>query len=245
MKARRLPAALGRRALVVASLGDHAHLAGDARRAVKDGADLIEIRADLFPKTQLKPELLRKTLKTVKDAVRCPLFLTLRIGEEGGGLSPHFREQDRLALFRAALSDVQGVDVELSANEINRHVEFEAHKRGRFVVLSAHDFKKTPSNTVVSGLTRKAKRLGGDVLKVAATPRRRADVDRWMEACAKSPFRRRVFIAMGPLGEITRREGFRWNSCLTYGYIRRRVAPGQLPVKVLAEAVRSLPQKPK
>ncbi|HNG45231.1 MAG TPA: type I 3-dehydroquinate dehydratase [Elusimicrobiota bacterium] len=243
MKSRRLPSALGRRPLVVASIGDAAHLAVDARRAAKDGADVIEIRADLFPKSVLKPEPLRRLIKSVREAAHRPLLLTLRIGEEGGGLSPHFREQDRLALFRAALSDVQGVDIELSANEINRHVEFEAHKRGRFVVVSAHDFGKTPSNAVLSGLARKAKRLGADVLKVAARPRRRIDVERLMDFCAKSGFRRRVFIAMGPLGEATRRDGFRWGSCLTYGFVRRRLAPGQLPVKALAEASRALLRK--
>ncbi|HMU96380.1 MAG TPA: type I 3-dehydroquinate dehydratase, partial [Elusimicrobiota bacterium] len=173
---------------MVASIGDAAHLAVDARRAAKDGADVVEIRADLFPKSVLKPEPLRRLIKSVREAAHRPLLLTLRIGEEGGGLSPHFREQDRLALFRAALSDVQGVDIELSANEINRHVEFEAHKRGRFVVVSAHDFGKTPSNTVLSGLARKAKRLGADVLKVAARPRRRIDVERLMDFCAKSGF---------------------------------------------------------
>jgi 3-dehydroquinate dehydratase len=69
-------------------------------------------------------------------------------------------------------------------------------------------------------------------------------VERLMDFCAKSGFRRRVFIAMGPLGEATRRDGFRWGSCLTYGFVRRRLAPGQLPVKALAEASRALLRKP-
>ncbi len=239
MKSRRLPPGLGRRPVVVASLGDHARIVADARLAAKSGAAMIEVRADLFPKSVLKPETLRRILKSAREAARRPILLTLRIGEEGGGLSPHFRDQDRLALFRAALSDVNGVDVELSANEINRHVESEAHKRGRFVILSAHDFRKTPSNKVLSGLTRKAKRMGGDILKISVRPRRAADVERLMDFCAKSTFRRRAFIAMGPLGEKTRREGFRWGSCLTYGYVRRRLAPGQLPVKLLADLARS------
>ncbi len=159
------------------------------------------------------------------------------MGEEGGGLSVNFREVDRLGLFRAALAEVNGVDIELAAVEINRHVVFEAHKRGRFVILSSHNFKRTPSNAALSGFVRKAKRMGGDLLKVAAKPLGRPDVDRLMDFCAKAPFRRRAFIAMGPLGLQSRVDGFRQGSLLTYGYIRRPLAPGQWPVRRLAAAV--------
>ena len=236
----KFPSGLGRRALVVASLSDANHLVPDARRAVKEGADVLEVRADLFPKAGLKPERLQRTLRSLRREARRPILLTLRRGEEGGGLSVKFREVDRLGLFRAALAEVNGVDIELAAVEINRHVVFEAHKRGRFVVLSSHHFKRTPSNAVLAGLTRKAKRLGGDILKVAAKPRSAKDVVRLMEVCAKSPFRRRAFIAMGPLGLSSRIDGFRHGSLLTYGHVRRPLAPGQWPIRRLAAAVKKI-----
>lgn len=231
----KLPTGLGRRFLVVASLGDASRLIVDARRAVKEGADVLEIRADLFAKTYFKADRLPHLLRSVRREVRRPLLLTLRMGEEGGGLSVKFREVDRLGLFRAALAHVDGVDVELAATEINRHVVFEAHKRGRFVVMSAHHFKKTPSNAVLSGHVRKARRLGGDILKVAAKPHSRKDVDRLMAFCARAPFRRRVFIAMGPLGLETRLQGFDHGSLWTYGYVRHPLAPGQWPVQKLVK----------
>ncbi|MBK8575332.1 MAG: type I 3-dehydroquinate dehydratase [Elusimicrobia bacterium] len=233
---------MGRRVLVVASLCDATHLVADGRRAVHEGADILEVRADLFPKAFLKPERFQRTLKSLRRDTRRPILLTLRMGEEGGGLSVKFREVDRLSLFRAALAEVNGVDIELAAVEINRHVVFEAHKRGRFVVLSSHNFKRTPTNAVLSGFVRKAKRLGGDILKVAAKPQGRKDVDRLMDFCSKTPFRRRAFIAMGPLGLSSRVDGFRHGSLLTYGHVRRPLAPGQWPVARLAAAVkRSLP----
>ncbi len=237
----KLPSGWGRRALVVASLSDATHLVTDARRAVKEGADVLEVRADLFPKTVLKPDRLQRVLRLLRREIRRPLLLTLRMGEEGGGLSVKFREVDRLGLFRAALAEVNGVDIELAAVEINRHVVFEAHKRGRFVILSSHNFKRTPSNVVLAGFVRKAKRLGGDILKVAAKPLGRKDVTRLMDFCAKTPFRRRVFIAMGPLGVQSRMDGFRHGSLLTYGHVRRPLAPGQWPVHRLAAAVKQSP----
>jgi 3-dehydroquinate dehydratase-1 len=234
----KLPPGIGRRVLIVASLCDAARLVSDARRAVQEGADILEVRADLFAKTFLTPERFQRALRSLRRDTRRPILLTLRMGEEGGGLSVKFREVDRLGLFRAALAEVNGVDIELAAGEIHRHVVFEAHKRGRFVVLSAHNFKHTPPNAALSGLVRKAKRLGGDILKVAVTPRGRKDVDRLMDFCAKTLFRRRVFIAMGPLGLPSRVDGFRHGSLLTYGHVRRPLAPGQWSVARLASALK-------
>lgn len=238
MSARRLPAGLGRRPLVVASLGDAARLESDARRAAKEGADVIEVRADLFARTQLKPQSLRGLIRAARSASRRKILLTLRRGEEGGGLSKKFREQDRLALIRAALSEVDGVDIELGADDINSHVVFEAHKRKKFVILSAHDFKRTPNNATLARWMTKARRLGGDVVKVACRAARAADVGRLMSFCAAGHFRRKVFIPMGPLGRAARADGFSSGSLMTYGYVRKPLAPGQWPVSALSAAAR-------
>ena len=221
------------RSWVVASLGDFAHLKADARAAEKAGADLLEIRADLFPSSVRRPEPLRASLRDLRSLVGIPLLLTLRRGEEGGGFSVAYREQDRLALFRAGLSAVDGVDVELAATDIARHVVNEARKRGRFVILSAHDFKKTPPTAQLIRWVKRAKLLRGDILKVAANPRSVKDITAFMDFCASARFPRQAFIMMGPRGQETRREGYRWGSCLTYGYVRKPLAPGQISVQEL------------
>jgi 3-dehydroquinate dehydratase-1 len=233
-KRRRL-AGLGRRQIVVASLSDAPTLLADARRAVKDGADLLEVRADFFPKSLLKPEPLRSILGDLKKAVKKPLLLTLRLHQEGGGLSRAFRDADRLALFRAALSEVAWVDVELADDDINYHVVSEAHKRGRSVILSSHFFMHVPPDGVLRGLAKKARRLGADIFKVAALPKRPADVDRLMNFCRVGATGRRVFIPMGPLGTEMRKQAFHYKSCLTFGYVRKPTAPGQVSVKELIE----------
>ncbi|MBI4396535.1 MAG: type I 3-dehydroquinate dehydratase [Elusimicrobia bacterium] len=226
---------LSRRPLVVASLGDGGRLLSDARTAVRDGADVLEVRADCFPKDLLKPEPLRELLGRLQKSVRRPVILTIRSRLEGGRFPRGLKEQDRLVLFRASLSKVDAVDVELCANDINRHMVLEARKQGCAVILSYHDFRRTPSDVVLRGLARKALRLRGDIWKVAVMPRGRGDVERFLEFCRKAPFRYRVFLAMGPLGRESRKEGFRWGSCLSYGYVRKPMAPGQWPVRELAK----------
>jgi 3-dehydroquinate dehydratase I len=220
---------------VVASLCDFAHLFADARSAARQGAAVLEIRADCFPKSQLRPEPLRGLLAKVRTAARRPLLLTLRSRAEGGKLPRRFPEQDRLRLFRAALSEVSAVDVELSAEDIARHVVFEAHKRGRAAVVSYHNFRKTPSPSVLRGIVRQARRFAADILKVAVTAKTAGDAERLKEFSRNAGFPRRVFIAMGPKGVDSRVNGARWGSCLTYGYVRRPAAPGQLSVRELAE----------
>jgi 3-dehydroquinate dehydratase I len=223
----------GRRPLVAASLTDAARLLEDARLAVKAGADVLEIRADCFPSSLLKTEPLRDLIKSLRSAVKKPLLLTVRCRAEGGRLPRAVDEQDRLSLIRGSLSEVDAVDVEMSDEEVTPHVLSEARKRRRRIILSFHDFKKTPSDETLSRLVKKFRRLRGDVLKIAAMPKRKGDVDRLMKFCQslKGP---RVFISMGPLGRASRLDGVRWGSLMTYGFVRQAAAPGQFPVSVLS-----------
>jgi hypothetical protein len=150
----------------------------------------------------------------LRREIRRPLLLTLRMGEEGGGLSVKFREVDRLALFRAALAEVNGVDIELAAVEINRHVVFEAHKRGRFVILSSHNFKRTPSNVVLAGFVRKAKRLGRRYFKSGGQtvgPKRCDAVDGFLR---QNPVPSPCFYCDGSSG-----------GSISHGWVSPRVSP--------------------
>ena len=55
----------------------------------------------------------------------------------------------------------------------------------------------------------------------------------------------KVFIAMGNLGFLSRIVGFSYGSCLTYGYVQNSMAPGQIPVKDLAQICRTFYSKVK
>jgi 3-dehydroquinate dehydratase-1 len=224
-----------KRPWVAASLTDFGRLVPDARRAAREGADLLEIRADLFPARVLDDKILREQLRAVRRAAERPLLLTLRRRAEGGKWP--FSEIRRAALIRALMPSVDGVDVE-GAARIAPGVLREARRLGKWVVLSHHDFKKTPSHRALEAVAGRFSKSGAQILKVAAMPRRPSDVDRLMEFC--SGLRgRRAFIAMGPLGRKTRVEPRRWGSCLTFASVGRPSAPGQLGVKELAGRIYS------
>jgi 3-dehydroquinate dehydratase I len=236
---------LGRRPLVIASLDDFQRLEADAETAVRMGADALEVRADAFPRKVLRPEPLRDVLELLRKELRKPLILTLRSRAEGGHLPGGFSELDRLNLFRAGLTEVNVVDVELSADDINGHVVFEAHKRKRSVILSYHNFKLTPPDSVFNNLVRKAQRLKGDILKVAVKSQNAGDVKRLMSYCENVSVKHRAFISMGPQGVATRTQGFLHGSHLSYACVSKPAAPGQFTVKetVLALQKSLLPPK--
>src|ERR1051326_4257225 len=87
---------LGRSPLVAAVLSDEKNLLADARRAVRDGAGLLEIRADHFSKGALKPNALVQILGRLRQKVKRPLLLTLRCRAEGGKFPRGLSEQDQI-----------------------------------------------------------------------------------------------------------------------------------------------------
>ena len=205
-------------------------LVPDARRAAREGADLLEIRADIFPGRVLNDKILSELLRATRRAAKRPILLTVRSRSEGGKWP--FSEIRRAKLLRALMPFVVGVDVEGGAR-IAPGVLREARRLGKWVVLSHHDFKKTPSNQALEALAGRFSRSGAQILKVAAMPRKSSDVDRLMGFCSGLTGRR-AFIAMGPLGRETRLEPRRWGSCLTFASVGRPGAPGQLGVKEAA-----------
>lgn len=223
-----------RRPWVAAALTDPSRLLEQARRAARDGADLLEVRVDAFPKILLNVEVLSSMLGAVRRGVRRPLLLTLRLKAEGGFWP--WKDKDRLAFYRGLLPVVDAVDVE-GASPLAGAVVRAARKAGRWSVLSHHDFKRTPADAALRRIADRFARSGADVLKVAAMPRTAADVDRLMGFCGKSEGRR-AFIAMGALGRRTRLNPAKWGSCLTYGFVGKSAAPGQVPVRVLAKKLR-------
>jgi 3-dehydroquinate dehydratase-1 len=216
---------------VAAALSDVKRLEADARRARRDGADLIEVRADAFPPFLLTAEGLAPVLARVRRAAGVPLLLTLRRRAEGGKLPRGFSEPRRLALITALLPSVDAVDVE-GASSIAARAVRAARKAGRWTVVSHHDFKKTPADRVLAGWVSAARAMGGDVFKVAAMAKTAADVERLMALCAGGKGRR-VFLPMGELGRRARRTAFRRGSCIAYGHVGRPTAPGQPSVKAL------------
>lgn len=201
----------------------------DAREAASLGADLVEIRVDLAAGD---PEAL---VKNVYRTVDCPIIVTIRPEYEGGKFTGS--EEERLELFKALAPYAGFIDVELRAPHAE---QLTATVKGTDAVpiVSYHDFEGTPPDAEMLSIIDRCLAKGA-IAKLAVTPHDMTDVLRLLEVTLVSK-RPVCTIAMGSLGMHSRIVAPVYGSLLTYGYVRRPVAPGQIRVDRLLEGLKIL-----
>lgn len=221
--------------LIVASLSDTPLLLHHARKAKKEGADLIELRIDSFPPQKRKKVML--TIKKIKQSAKLPIIATIRSPQEQekrADLYP-LSDSERKEIFETILKEVALIDLELSSEKLCKKLIPKAHRLEKKVVLSYHDFKSIPSQGKIKSLLRKFKKLSGDILKVAGTPKSLKETKKFLQLCSSLKGIERVFIGMGKYGILSRTKGFAYGSSWTYGFVGKAMAPGQLSIKELAQ----------
>ncbi len=224
---------LGRVPRIVAVIRG-AELVKLAARAAEDGADLLEVRVDLFKK--LNPVSLKRDLQVIRQKVKLPLIATIRRQDEGGGR--RYPERERLRLLKSLIPLIDAVDIELRSRGIIREVIQEAKLRKRKILVSYHNLVKTPSNEELENIAGRAKELGGDIVKIAVRAKDKDEVIRLMTFAYRCPYKPLVSISLGRVGTISRILAPLFGSCLTYAYVDSPVAPGQLNVSQLREELK-------
>jgi len=215
--------ALGGRPRLVAAGGD---AEVDALLAA-DGADLVELRADLFDDP--RPATVTAALTRLR-AGRRPVILTVRHASEGGR---QIAEPHRQALYEAGLEHADAIDVEIAFADALAPLVQRARDAARLVILSAHFTDGTPAIGTLLSLVARAETLGAHVTKLVTTATSRRDVRVLLEATLAAQPRAVATFAMGPLGVGTRIAFGMAGSLLTYGCVGRPTAPGQLAVAEL------------
>ena len=196
-------------------------------RQVPPDCDLLEVRLDLVGVCGGDwPELCKAIQKQGR-----PVLLTIRDAREGGAWRGS--EEERLALYLEGLHAVSAVDVEIGAG-IMKSLASAAHRRRVWVVGSFHDFEATPTLAQLKAVEKRGRRMGADVVKMAAMVNTPADLAQLlaMPANAKGPI---CVLGMGPLGSISRVTLPCAGSCLAYGSLVQATAPGQMSCRQLAK----------
>lgn len=204
----------------------------------KKQVDFLEIRVDAFVESASFASL-EKDLKKL----RVPLILTVRHPLEGGNAEGLTFTQ-RKALFRQFLPYVSFVDVELRSVSALNEVLVEARAQGAGIILSYHNFRRTPSLAVLEGLRHKAARVGCDILKVAAETPSAKDLGvllNWLATQKTKPAL--AVMGMGKFGKISRLVLGQAGSVLNYGYLEKPQVPGQWPAILLKERLREITEK--
>ncbi|MCW5890931.1 MAG: type I 3-dehydroquinate dehydratase [bacterium] len=199
-----------------------------------DGAHAVELRADLFA----TPSVTHVTaaLERLRAGGR-PILFTARAEAEGGRPMP---DAQRAALYDAALPLVQAIDVEIASTSLAARLVPQARAAGVLVVLSAHDFLRTPDADALLATVARAFDAGADVAKLAAHAVAASDLAALLACTIAARERGVATLGMGPWGPLSRLVLPAAGSLLTYASAGQATAPGQLPVGELAALLERL-----
>jgi 3-dehydroquinate dehydratase-1 len=194
------------------------------RRALTLGMDVAELRVDLFSHTRRE-----YVVAEARKFAAIPTLATIRCRREGG----HWvrSERDRLALFRAVVPYVSGVDIELGSSDILPLVMQTVHRAGKTVVVSFHDFSGTPPYHALLRRVRQAENVGADLIKIATYAPNDQAVSTLARLLVEHPQRSLVVLAMGPVGVKSRIFFPALGSLMTFASLQRATAPGQVGLR--------------
>ena len=199
--------------------------------------DIVEWRAD-YTEFVKDYDQVKNVLTTLRGQLGEKILLfTFRTANEGGERAISAEEYYALNRFVASTGYADIVDIEMFLQEegLSSYIS-EIHSMGCKVILSNHDFAKTPAEQEIVERLRKMEDAGGDILKIAVMPNSSMDVVTLLGATCKAnailkqPI---VTMSMAKLGVVSRLTGEIFGSAITFGTIGAASAPGQIPVSEL------------
>ena len=192
------------------------------------GGDLLELRLDLFPRPD--DNYLLVEVRKIRAATRLPLIATIRSDAAHPWPGP---ETQREKLFLSLLPFVDAVDLELEATLTSR-VARQARARGKTVILSYHNYHRTPPPAYLHLLLRRFRGQPGDILKIATRARKPAEVIRLLGFTREKPVPL-ITQAMGEWASVSRALAPLFGSRLSYAYFQKPTAPGQPGLRELKD----------
>lgn len=210
----------------------------EAEKIRGEYADFVEWRADWFADVDNLQSVLEtgRILRGILGEI--PILFTFRTAKEGGERPISTEEYIRLneSVIKSGFFDL--VDVELfCGDEIVRRLIGTAHESEVKVIVSNHDFEKTPPQEEIVSRLRNMQDLGADISKIAVIPQCRRDVLTLLAATEEMyteyAVRPIVTMSMGARGVISRVSGETFGSAVTFGAVGKTSAPGQLDAKRL------------
>lgn len=189
-------------------------------------ADIIELRVDTFKDKSIK-NVVEKLQKIKESSLES--ILTVRSEKEGGSFV-----ENRKDIFLECSSLADYTDIELSSTEYIDFIREETKKHNKKLIISYHNFELTPASFVILEILREMERRGADILKLSFKANSKEDVSRLLCSSLKID-KPKVLISMGKIGKISRVASYFFGSVITYSYLDKSFAPGQIHIDELKE----------
>lgn len=207
-------------------------------------ADLAEFRIDLlsFASDTKQVTALGHELKKILG--NKPMIATIRTKNEGGQLE--ISDADYGKTYQAYLKNpfMDWLDVEMFRDQkVVSEIVQKAHQKKVLIVMSNHDFQKTPSQDEIEKRLLKQDQMGADILKIAVMPKSKQDVFTLMNATLKvsqQTTKPLLTMSMGQLGTISRVATANMGGSYSFGMIGQASAPGQIDVTKLKQILKTV-----
>ncbi|MDC5316563.1 type I 3-dehydroquinate dehydratase [Acinetobacter baumannii] len=207
-------------------------------------ADLAEFRIDLLSFASDTKQVIALGHELKKILGNKPMIATIRTKNEGGQLE--ISDADYGKTYQAYLKNpfMDWLDVEMFRDQkVVSEIVQKAHQKKVLVVMSNHDFQKTPSQDEIEKRLLKQDQMGADVLKIAVMPKSKQDVFTLMNATLKvsqQTTKPLLTMSMGQLGKISRVATANMGGSYSFGMIGQASAPGQIDVTKLKQILQTV-----
>jgi len=207
-------------------------------------ADLAEFRIDLLSFASDTKQVIAVGHELKKILGNKPLIATIRTKNEGGQLE--ISDADYGKTYQAYLKNpfMDWLDVEMFRDQkVVSEIVQKAHQKKVLIVMSNHDFQKTPSQDEIEKRLLKQDQMGADILKIAVMPKSKQDVFTLMNATLKvsqQTTKPLLTMSMGQLGTISRVATANMGGSYSFGMIGEASAPGQIDVTKLKQILKTV-----
>ncbi|MCY6410854.1 type I 3-dehydroquinate dehydratase [Acinetobacter sp. VNH17] len=214
--------------------------------AANPDADLAEFRIDLLDFANDTKQVIALGQELRQILATKPIIATIRTHNEGGKLT--ISDADYGKTYQAYLNQPQPfmdmLDVEMFRDQqVVKNTVKLAHDKKVLIVMSNHDFQKTPSEDEIVKRLLKQDELGADILKIAVMPQSKQDVFTLMNATLKVSQQSKkplLTMSMGKLGTISRIATANMGGSFSFGMIGEASAPGQIDVTQLKQFLKTV-----
>jgi 3-dehydroquinate dehydratase-1 len=185
-------------------------------------SDYVEIRLDF-----LKSEQIPKTLEIIKKDLN-KVVCTLRPKTEGGKFTGN--EKERISIIKL-IAEYNPFLLDIEFNTLNKNKELFKYLKSTKtqLLVSWHDFKKTPKNVELKNKIKQMSKFSINV-KIVSTAKSTDDSTRMLELYNNKGKNNLISFAMGDFGRISRILCLYLGSPYTYVSLGKAIAPGQFSV---------------
>jgi len=185
-------------------------------------SDYVEVRFDF-----LKIEQIPETLEIIKNDLN-KIVCTLRPKTEGGKFPGN--EKERIAILKL-IAEYSPFLLDVEYNTLKKNTSLIKYLKSTKtkLLVSWHDFKKTPGNAELKKKLSQMSKFSSNV-KIVTTAKSTNDSTRMLELYNKKGKNNLISFAMGDHGRISRILCLYLGSPYTYVSLGKAIAPGQFSV---------------